>query len=330
MLSLLLNGVIAAPLAGQVQQQASSISSGASEVDGGIDVGTATEPDDCICCERSLAAMTRYCKAEMPMGDLKMANFDCAKEMGTEITFNSDNSHQRWSAIKSCKCDCDKRLAELKSIDCPMACKRLPFACPICAPPPPPPNPPPPPAVVSMCKPVEKPCCEAVLEQLEKFCYSFEPKGEAIKIADPTHWDGGVWQPPASFDQLCESYSPKDCEPCGQLACPRVLQLISRQFHPNVCDAIKSCNGFCDNQCPSNSTAATLFGYLDSAAGKMIACTGAECKGDVSQKTMQEQEQKARLSQSRPRLNSAQWQHEEAELSAMAARQALAGATASR
>ena len=29
------------------------------------------------------------------MGDLKMANFDCAKEMGTEITFNSENSYQR-------------------------------------------------------------------------------------------------------------------------------------------------------------------------------------------------------------------------------------------
>jgi hypothetical protein len=29
------------------------------------------------------------------MGDLKMDNFDCAKEMGSEITFNSEGSHQR-------------------------------------------------------------------------------------------------------------------------------------------------------------------------------------------------------------------------------------------
>ena len=66
MLCLLLHGAAAAPLAGQVQQQATSIvPSAASEVDGTIDVANAAEPDDCICCERSLAAMTRYCKAEM-------------------------------------------------------------------------------------------------------------------------------------------------------------------------------------------------------------------------------------------------------------------------
>ena len=31
----------------------------------------------------------------LPMGDLKMEHFDCQKEMGTEITFSSESSHQR-------------------------------------------------------------------------------------------------------------------------------------------------------------------------------------------------------------------------------------------
>ena len=222
-------------------------------------IESATDPDDCVCCERTLVAMERYCKAEMPMSDLKMDKFDCAKEMGTEITFNSESSHQRWSAIKSCKCDCDKRLAELKTIDCPMACKRLPFACPICTPPPPPPAPPPtPPSFTSECKPVAKPCCEAILENLEKFCYSFSPVGEVVKVPDPTHWDGGFWQPPASFDQLCESYLPAECGDCGAMACPRMLQLIGRRYHPHLCDAIKTCDDLCDNQCPKIDAASLV------------------------------------------------------------------------
>ena len=218
-------------------------------------IESASDPDDCVCCERTLAAMERYCKAEMPMGDLKMDNFECAKEMGTDITFSSESQHQRWSAIKSCKCDCDKRLAELKAIDCPMACKRLPFACPICAPPPPPPAPPPsPPSITSECKPVAKPCCEAILDNLEKYCYSFSPAGEVVKVPDSTHWDGGIWQVPASFSNLCDAYTPPECAECGTMACLNMLQLIGRQYHPNLCDAIKTCDGLCDNQCPQTPT----------------------------------------------------------------------------
>ena len=177
-----------------------------------------------------------------------------------EITFNSESSHQRWSAVKSCKCDCDRRLEELRKTDCPMACKQLPFACPVCAPPPPPPSPPPP--IWDRkheCKPVEKTCCEATLNSLEKFCYSFAPKGDAVKIEDPTHWDKGVWQPPASFDELCERYPPRECVAVGPQACPRMMQLIARQFHPDVCDAIRTCGGFCDHQCPSNSSASHVI-----------------------------------------------------------------------
>ena len=43
------------------------------------------------------AFLTRHSRVSwrQPMGDLKMDNFDCAKEMGSEITFNSEGSHQR-------------------------------------------------------------------------------------------------------------------------------------------------------------------------------------------------------------------------------------------
>ena len=258
---LLLSGcwLLAAPLAADEASQPASIA----PKDGGesgFDLATALEPDECLCCEKTQAAMTRYCAEQMPMGDLKMEHFDCQKEMGMEITFNSESSHQRWSAVKSCKCDCDRRLEELRKTDCPMACKQLPFACPVCAPPPPPPSPPPP--IWDRkheCKPVDKTCCEATLNSLEKFCYSFAPKGDAVKIEDPTHWDKGVWQPPASFDELCERYPPRECVAVGPQACSRMMQLIARQFHPDVCDAIRTCGGFCDHQCPSNSSASHVI-----------------------------------------------------------------------
>ena len=38
------------------------------EVEGSVDLANAVEPDECICCERTQAAMTRYCKTEMVRG----------------------------------------------------------------------------------------------------------------------------------------------------------------------------------------------------------------------------------------------------------------------
>ena len=72
------------------------------------------------------------------------------------------------------------------------------FSCPVCVPSPPPPPPPPPP-LYSECKEVPVPCCEAMMPQLLKFCYSFEPTDgwpNATKCEDPSHWDGGAWLPP--------------------------------------------------------------------------------------------------------------------------------------
>jgi len=122
------------------------------------------------------------------------------------------------------------------------------------APPPPPAPPPSPPSITSECKPVAKPCCEAILDNLEKYCYSFSPAGEVVKVPDSTHWDGGIWQVPASFSNLCDAYTPPECAECGTMACLNMLQLIGRQYHPNLCDAIKTCDGLCDNQCPQTPT----------------------------------------------------------------------------
>ena len=93
------------------------------------------------------------------------------------------------------------------------------------------------------------------MKALEKFCYSFNPAGEAKKMPDPTHWDGGMWKAPASFDPLCEEYEPEECTSteCGKAPCPKLLSLIARQFHPHICDAVKTCGDFCDNQCPPGS-----------------------------------------------------------------------------
>ena len=151
-----------------------------------------------------------------------------------------------------------------------------------------------------------KPCCEAVLNSLEKYCYSFEPKGNATKIDDPTHWDGGIWQPPASFDGLCDHYAPTECTASGQLACPRMLQLIARQFHPHICDAIQTCGGLCDTQCPLSSA---LFASVDTPAVATYA-------KPVQQQQQQQQQQPPPPVDVRgaPKLNAAQWQQEEAAL----------------
>ena len=127
-----------------------------------------------------------------------------------------------------------------------MACMRLPFACPSCEPPPAPPP-------AEPCEPVPKPCCEATLVSLEKYCYSFKPPGEAVKVPDPSHWDGGAWKVPASFDRLCDEFEPYQCKGsnCGKSPCQKVLSLLARRYHPHVCDAVKVCADFCDNQCKS-------------------------------------------------------------------------------
>ena len=123
-----------------------------------------------------------------------------------------------------------------------------------------------------------------------------------MKIPDTTHWDGGIWQPPASFDALCETYTPPECGECGTMACPRALQMIARQFHPSICDAIKSCNGLCDNQCPTS--AETLLGYVDGALAESTAAVGVKasvtlsgpptiaCTGGNCLPAMQQQEQR--------------------------------------
>ena len=116
------------------------------------------------------------------------------------------------------------------------------FSCPVCVPNPPPPPPPPPP-LYSECKEVGSapvgsvtwpishfphlppqvpvPCCEAMMPQLLKFCYSFEPTDgwpNATKCEDPSHWDGGAWLPPAAFELLTEKYAPPECGADGEKA----------------------------------------------------------------------------------------------------------------
>ena len=94
---------------------------------------SALEPPDCLCCQQTRAAMERYCKSQMPMGDLGLEHFDCSSEVGMEVTLSASKG---WSSVASCQASCQRNLEELRSLGCPMACKRLPFACPSCAPPP--------------------------------------------------------------------------------------------------------------------------------------------------------------------------------------------------
>ena len=97
-------------------------------------------------------------------------------------------------------------------------------------------------------------CCDDLLNELQKFCYSFEPPGGwqlATKADDPTHWDGGAWCPPQAFETLAEDYSPKSCgEKEGPTLAARALSLFAR-VHPDLCQAAlnQGCDGFCQNQC---------------------------------------------------------------------------------
>ena len=140
------------------------------------------------------------------MGDLDLDHFECAAEMGAEVSFvNEGGVTKRFTEVKSCKCDCDKQLEALRS-GCNLACTALPLTC-ASTPPPPPPSPPPPPPPApppfgSSCHPVPGQCCESMLSSLQKFCFSFKPTGVAVKVPDENHWDGGDWRAPASFDSL--------------------------------------------------------------------------------------------------------------------------------
>ena len=67
LLLLLAAGGAAAPLAGDEAVQPVPIVP-KDEAEGIIDLANAPEPDDCICCERSQAAMMRYCKEQMVRG----------------------------------------------------------------------------------------------------------------------------------------------------------------------------------------------------------------------------------------------------------------------
>ena len=74
-------------------------------------------------------------------------------------------------------------------------------------------------------------CCDDLLNELQKFCYSFEPPGGwqlATKANDPTHWDGGAWCPPQAFETLAEDYSPKSCGEREGRRSPRACSRSSR------------------------------------------------------------------------------------------------------
>ena len=141
------------------------------------------------------------------MGDLEMKHFSCADE----LPFPIDPAHREWS----CKCDCEERLAKLlhpgPGEPCGLPCKRANLPCPSCAPPPPPPLSPPSVAETPTCKPVRMACCEAVMTQLTKYCFAFEPKGKSTRVADLTHWAGAKWVVPSAFDKLVEEYWPDEC-----------------------------------------------------------------------------------------------------------------------
>ena len=220
--------------------------------------GLATGPDgageaDCTCCQQTNAVLERYCHEQQPMGDLDLEKFECAVEMGTEVSYVSEGETKRFTEVKSCKCDCETRLEALRS-GCNLACTELPLTCPACsAPPPPSPPPPPPPApppFSETCHPVPESCCESMLVNLQKFCFSFKPDGVAVKVPDASHWDGGDWRAPASFDSLCEEYRPSECQaPMSH----RFLSFVARQYDPDICKAALSgqCDDVCDHQCPS-------------------------------------------------------------------------------
>ena len=194
--------------------------------------------------------MTAYCMREMPMGDLHMANYTCDDhasqviEVGGEITTRSPQ----------CAAYCNHRLAEVRNGTCGIPCAKVP-TCDECVPPPPPP----PPSAPPPCPPYGTPLppgagavLRAMLLQLQKFCYSFEPPSgfeAATELDDADHWDSGMWLPPAPFDWLVDMYAPWQCAGAATrrrrrlrergrvrhgVAGARFLSLFARQ-HPEIC-----------------------------------------------------------------------------------------------
>ena len=108
-------------------------------------------------------------------------------------------------------------MAQLRQDNCTLKCKVLesvPFACPSCVvPSPPPPPPPSPKALVSECRPVATPCCEAMLGQLQKFCFSFAGGRLAARdqVRRPVALGRRADGPPAAFDPLLDDWCPAAC-----------------------------------------------------------------------------------------------------------------------
>ena len=127
-----------------------------------------------------------------------------------------------------------------------------------------------------------------MLANLQKFCYSFKPEGNATKVPDPSHWDGGEWIAPASFDSLCDQYLPPSCATPGKATqCYRFLSFIARQYDPDICAAALSgqCEDVCDHQCPSppppSATALVASGSVGQPSGQGVKqalfCAGGSC-----------------------------------------------------
>jgi hypothetical protein len=90
------------------------------------------------------------------------------------------------------------------------------------------------------------------MQQVEKFCFAFDPQGKATKVYDETHWDGGKWVPPASFDKLISEYWPGECK-AGPMAVTSVLGVLARHHNGDICSAVRAgtCgdNSICSQQC---------------------------------------------------------------------------------
>ena len=60
------------------------------------------EPTSAECCEQTNAVLERYCHDQQPMGDLDLDHFDCAAEMGTQVSFvNEGGVTRRFTEVKS-------------------------------------------------------------------------------------------------------------------------------------------------------------------------------------------------------------------------------------
>ena len=235
---------------------------------------------ECQCCEKAKRSMMEYCEQQMPMGDLDLRNYDCRLAMGAEITMRESADGVRYTGYQSCEHHCDDLLSRLHAETCPMACQKIKLVqCPPCSPPPPPPAPPCeetkelghfPPGYLR-CYEVPKDCCEETLNRLQKFCFSYQPRGEAKKTPDKNHWDGGEWTIPSSFEALCDSYAPHECS-CTE--CSLVMQAVARQTSSRMlCDAVMKCpNPICENQCPTDRA---LSGIPDTIIGLHRAAVAA-------------------------------------------------------